>query len=65
MNKTRSTRGELMSSPLKHWQKTHCENCGRHCDPNSGAFLACALVYIAESVHAVKEFIKIEGAHLR
>jgi hypothetical protein len=55
--------GELMFSPLKRFQKVHCQHCGANCNPTERRMLICLLAALLDTTTRANKLNQYREAH--
>jgi len=55
---------KLLFSPLKRFQKEHCQRCDCNCGPNDLQMFICVLTKIADALYFQQQLTQKRFAHL-
>jgi len=55
---------QVLFSPLKRFQRQHCQRCGDNCNPSEQRFLICVLAALLDTTQRINNLTQYRGAHL-
>jgi len=58
-----ATRKGLLFSPLKRFQREHCQQCTQGCNPSEQRFLNCVLTALLDTINRNNTLNHYKGSH--
>ncbi|MDH5267387.1 MAG: hypothetical protein OEW62_06870 [Candidatus Bathyarchaeota archaeon] len=55
---------QLIFSPLKRFQRTHCQQCNGNCNPTEQRMLICLLAALLDTINRNNQLNTYRGAHI-